>query len=591
MPRNTGQFALNELQLSGMNNQDLADLFDRMADLLAIKGEVIYITLAYRRVAESLRDLPEDIHTVQREGRLRQIPGVGKEVEKKIEELLSTGKLAFLERLEQEVPVSLLDLLQVPDVGPKKVALFWKQANINTLPELEQAAREGRLRALPGMGEKSEARVLAGIEAMQRRSRRMLLNTAWSLGESWLEWLRAQPGVSRAEAAGSLRRWKTTIGDIDLVAAASAAAPVMEAFIQHPDVFRVASQGENKSSVELKGGVHIQLWIQSPDRFGSLLQYATGSKEHNVHLRELALKQGLSLSERGLVNAEGREQLAATEEEIYAALGLPYIAPELREERGEIQAALEGRLPRLLEPGDLQAELHAHTLWSDGRNTVEEMAKAARQRGLKTLAITDHSVGLGIAGGLTVEELHQQRVDIQAAQREMGDALHLLHGTEVDIRADGSLDYPDEVLAELDIVIASMHSALRQPKEAATERLIRAISNPHVDMIGHPSGRLLPNREGMDLDWVAVLEAARQHGVALEINANPNRLDLDEVYARRAVEMGIPLSINTDAHSTEQLDQSIYGVSVARRAWASAEQVMSTWTTERFLAWKNRRQE
>lgn len=575
-----------------MNNQELAEIFERIASLMEIKGEVIYKTLAYRRAAESLRNLAEDVNAAYtsdgqspQQSRLTEIPGVGKAIAEKIDELLTTGKLSFLERLEEEVPPSLIELLQIPDVGPKKVALFWKQAGITNLTELQEAARTGRLRDLPGMGEKSEARLLAGVESLARRSSRMLLGSAWPVTRRWLAWLRALPGVEQAEAAGSLRRWRPTIGDIDLLAASSQPAEVMQAFTRHPDVQRILGQGENKSSIELKSGLKLQLWIQPPERFGSLWQYSTGSKDHNVRLRELAQRKGLSLSEKGLRNDSGQELLCAGEETLYAALGLPLIPPELREDRGEIQAALAGKLPALLELSDLQSELHVHSSWSDGHSSIEEMAKAARQRGLKMLAITDHSASLGIARGLTAERLREQRREIDEVQHKMGRSIRLLHGVEVDILADGSLDHPDEVLAGLDIVIASIHSSLRQPRQVITERLLKAIRHPHVDIIGHISGRLLPNREGADLDWDAVLSAARESGVAIEINANPARLDLDEIHARRAGEMGILLSIDTDAHAPDQLDLAEYGVSVARRAWLTAEQVISAWPPERLLAW------
>ena len=572
-----------------MTNEQLADVFLTIANLLDIKGEIVYKTLAYRKAADNLRVFPEDINTVFKENRLDEVPGVGKAIAEKITELLETGKLGFLEKLKEEVPISLIDLLQVPDVGPRKVALFWKQAGVTNLAELEAAARAGKLRALPGMGEKSEARILAGIEALGRRSKRMLLGDAWPVARHWLDWLRKQPGVERAEAAGSLRRWRSTIGDLDLVAASDHPAEVMDAFIHHPEVIRVQGQGENKSSIELGSGLKLQLWIQPPERFGTLWVYATGSKDHNVRIRELAQKKGQSLSEQALVDSQGGETLYDSEEKVYAALGFPWIPPELREDRGEVQAAKAGKLPQLLELADICAELHAHSTWSDGNETIEGMANAAKKRGYKVLAITDHSGGLGIANGLSLERLRKQKDEIQAVQKKMGDSIRLLHGTEVDILADGSIYYPDDVLAELDVVIASLHSSLRQPREVITARLLKAIHNKHVDIIGHPSGRLLPDREGADLDWDVVLEGARESGVALEINADPTRLDLDEVYARRAAEMGILMSIDTDAHSTEMLDHMEYGVSVARRAWVGPESVLNAWPADKLVKWLKKR--
>ncbi len=567
-----------------LTNQELADTFDRIANLLEIKGEVIYKTLAYRKAADSLRAFPEEASILFAQNRLTDIPGVGKAIAEKLSELLTSGQLGFLLRLEEEVPPSLTDLLQVPDVGPRKAALFWKQAGVTNLPELEAAARAGKLRSLPGMGEKSEARVIDGIEALKRRPKRRLLGNVRPIALDLLEWLRAQPGVEQAEAAGSLRRWKATIGDLDLVAASRAPAVVMAAFTALPQVLRVLGQGENKASVELKDGLNIQLWVQPPERFGTLLQFVTGSKDHNVRLRELAQKKNLSLSEQAITDSEGQERHYATEEEAYAALGLPWIPPELREDRGEIQAALAGCLPQLVEVRHIRADLHTHTTWSDGVASVQQMAEAAIQRGRKVLAITDHSGGLAVAQGLTVERLHQQRAEINQVQQRLGDAILLLQGSEIEIRADGSLDYPDEVLAGLDIVIASLHTSLRQERAVITARLLNAIRNPHVDVIGHPSGRLMPNREGADLDWEQVLATAKETGVALEIDAHPSRMDLDEVYARRAAEMGIPLTIDTDAHAPDQLDLMEYGVSVARRAWVGPDSIINTWKTEKLLS-------
>ncbi len=570
---------------TSLTNRQLADTFTLIANLLEIKGEVIYKILAYRKAAESLEALGRPAADYHREGRLTEIPGVGKAIAEKIDELLTTGRLEFLEKLKAEVPESLAEILQVPDLGPKKVALFWKELGITTLAELEVAARAGKLRNLPGMGEKSEAKVLAGIEALGRRSGRIPLGRAWPFAQELLAMLRQAPGVVRAEAAGSLRRMRPTVGDLDLLAAASDSQPVMEAFTSRPDVARVLGKGETKASVEYTHGLRAQLWVHPPERFGTALQYATGSKDHNVRLRERALKLGLSLSEHALARPDGSEILCATEEEVYQALGLPWIPPELREDRGEVQAALAGALPRLLERGDLQAELHSHSTWSDGKLSIRQMAEAALARGYKLLAITDHSASLGVAGGLSVDELRQQREEIDAVQRELGGKIRLLQGAEVEIRADGELDYPDAVLARLDIVIASLHVSLRQPREKVTQRLINAIRNPHVDIIGHPTGRLLPDREGADLDMEAVLLAAAESGVALEINAHPARLDLEDTYARRAVELGIPLSINTDAHSDSDLDLIHFGVATARRGWVGPEHVINAWDVERLMEW------
>jgi len=451
------------------------------------------------------------------------------------------------------------------------------------------AARAGKLRDLPGMGAKSEAKVIAGIESLARRTTRIPLGRAWPTAQELLAQLRQVPGVAAAEAAGSLRRMRATVGDLDLLAAASDSAAVMEAFINHPLVARVLGKGETKSSVEYANGLRAQLWVHPPERFGTALQYATGSKDHNVRLREMALKKGLSLSDQSFLREDGSEILCATEEQVYELLGLPWIPAELREDKGEIQAALAGKLPELIERSDVRAELHSHTTWSDGKLSVKEMAEAARQRGFKVLAITDHSPSLGVTGGLSIEDIRTQRAEIEAAQTELGDSIRLLQGTEMEIRADGTLDYPDEVLAAFDIVIASIHVSLRQPREKITERILNAIKNPHVDVIGHLTGRLIPDREGADLDMEAVLTAAAESGVALEINAHPARLDLEDVHARRAVQLGIPLSINTDAHSPADMDLMHFGVATARRGWVEAGDVINTWETDRLLAWLRKR--
>ncbi len=566
-------------------NRELADIFTTIGDLLEIKGEVIYKILAYRKAADSLNDLGRDVNDIWREGRLTEIPGVGKAIAEKIDELLSTGKLEFLEKLKREIPEGLVEVLGVPDLGPKKVALFWKELGITNLAELDAAARAGKLRDLPGMGEKSEAKVIAGIEALSRRSDRIPLGRAWPAAQELLAFLRGLPGVSAAEAAGSLRRMRATVGDLDLLVASGDSAPVMAAFTGRQDVARVLGQGTTKSSVEFHSGLRAQLWVHPPERFGTALQYATGSKDHNVRLRELALKNGLSLSEHALTRQDGSEITCAAEKEVYAALGLPWIAPELREDRGEVQAALGGGLPRLLELADMQSELHSHSTWSDGLLSIRQMAEAARERGRKVLAVTDHSASLGIVGGMTPEDVRRQRQEIDAVQAELGDTIRLLQGVEVEIMADGSLDYPDEVLAEMDIVFASMHTGLRQGREKVTMRTLSAIRNPHVDVIAHPTGRMIPDREGADLDMDAILEAAVEHGTVLEINAHPSRLDLDDVYARRAIEMGIRLSINTDAHSDTDMDLLHFGVATARRAWATAEDVINTWSEEWLLEW------
>ena len=573
-----------------MNNRQLADMFNLIADLVEIKGEVIYVILAYRKAAESLASLPREASEYWKEGKLREIPGVGKAIAEKIDELLSTGKLEFFEKLKKEVPPSLAEWLKVPGLGPKKIALIWKSLNITTLTQLDKAAHEGKLHDLPGLGAKSEQQIIAGIESLARRSGRIPIGRAYPLAQEIIGQLKKVKGVVDAQPAGSLRRMRSTIGDLDILVASKDSKPVMEAFTTLPGVSRVLGMGETKSSIEFSDGVRAQVWVHPPEKFGTALQYATGSKDHNVQLRQLALDKGLSLSEHFFTRVNDESEIfCATEEEVYKTLGLPWIPPELREDRGEVQAAKANKLPKLIEVKDIKADLQTHSTWSDGKLTMLEMARAAAKRGIKVIAFTDHSVSLGVTGGLSMEDHKKQAAEIKKIQKQLGDEILVLHATEVEIKADGTLDYPDEFLASLDLVLASLHTSLRQPREKVTQRVLNAIRNPHVDIIGHPTGRLIPDREGADLDMDAILKAAAETGVALEINASPYRLDLDDVYARRAKELGIPLSINTDAHSEEDMDMRFYGVAIARRAWLEPKDVINCWPQKKLLDWLKKR--
>ncbi len=571
--------------MATLTNQELANIFRTIADLLEIKGENIYKILAYRKAADSLSNLGQDVNEIWKQGKLTEVDGVGKAIAEKIGELLTTGHLEFLDKLEAEVPASLAEELKVPDLGPKKVALFWKELGITSLSELESAARAGKLRTLPSMGDKSEAKIIAGIEALGRRSNRIPIGKAWPFAQELMAYLRGAEGVKAVELGGSLRRMRATVGDIDVLAAAKDSRAVMDAFVNRKDVARVLGKGETKSSVEFTHGLQAQLWVHPPEHWGTALVYATGSKDHNVRLREYALKKGYSLSEHSLQRKDGSEVYCETEEDVYKTLGLPWIPPEMREDRGEIQAAIKGELPNLIELKDIKADLQVHTNWSDGKLTIREMAEAAIKHGYKVLAITDHTYSLGIVQGMTPEDVKKQRLEIDEVAKDLGDRIHILQGAEVEIKSDGSLDFSDEVMAKLDFVLAALHTSLRQQREKVTDRLIKAMHNPHVDMIPHPTGRLLPDREGADLDMDAVLAAAAETGVALEINAHPSRLDLDDMHAKRAIEMGIKLSINTDAHSDTDMDLMHFGVSTARRAWVEADEVINTWSVTQLLKW------
>ena len=580
--------------MTRLTNREIAEKFEIIADLLQIKGENVFRVNSYRNAAETIRDLPRDIHTIHEEGKLTELPDIGKTIATKIEEMLTTGELEFYTRLTAEVPVGLVDVLHVNGVGPKKAKLFWDELDINTVEGLAAAAHEGKLQNLPRMGAKSEQKIIEGIEALSRRTDRISIGIALPLATSILEDLLQLPETLKGDVAGSLRRRRSTIGDVDILIASENAKPIMNAFVQRQDVARILGHGSTKSSIELLQGLQVDVRVLPPERYGTALSYFTGSQQHNIRLRELALKQGLSLNEHSFTpvddaSDEGKEILCATEEEVYETLGLPWIPPEIREDRGEIEAAQQGKLPHLIHIEDLRADLHMHSTWSDGKRTIREMANLAKERGLSHIVITDHSQSLGIANGLTVERLMEQQQEIRAVDAEMGDDFRVLQGTEMEIKADGTLDFPDEVLAQLDVVIASLHVGLRQPREQVTERLLNAIKNPHVDIIGHPRGQLIPEREPADLDMDAVFDAAKKHDTALEINANPRRLDLDEVYARRAQELGIKLSINTDAHDADHLELAHYGVSSARRGWIEKDTVINTWSTEQFLDWVNHR--
>ena len=573
-----------------MNNRQLAESFSMIADLLEIKGENMYKTLAYRKAADSLLNLGREASEYWKEGKLEEIPGVGKAISEKIDEFLSTGKLGFLEKLKKEVPPGLVEWLPIPGLGPKRAAMIWKALNITTFAELEAAAREGKLRELPGMGSKSEAAILEGIETLGRRTVRIPLGRALPIAQTLIADLKKVKGVVDAQPGGSLRRMRDTVGDLDILVASEDPSTVMDVFVKLPRIHRVLGKGPTKASIEFNDGLRVQLWVHPPKEFGTALVYATGSKEHNIRLREMALAKDLSLSDHSFKNIlDGTEIFCATEEEVYEVLGLPWMPPELREDRGEIQAAKANKLPKLIQKKDVKADLQMHSTWSDGKLSMLEMARASAKRGLKVIAFTDHSVSLGVTRGLSMEAHKEQAKEIKKIQKQLGDSILVLHASEVEIKADGTLDYPDEFLASLDLVVASLHTSLRQPRDKVTQRVINAIRNPHVDIIGHPTGRLIQEREGADLDMEAVLNAAAETGVAMEINAHPARLDLDDIHARRAKELGIPIALNTDAHSEEDLDMLPYGVATARRAWLTKSDVINCWSTDKLLKWLKKR--
>lgn len=573
-----------------MSNQEIAQLFKRIASLLEINGENRFKVLAYRRAAESIQTVSEDLSKLT-EKELVDLPGIGQALAEKIIEFSESGKLKFLEKLEKEVPTTLIELLAVQDLGPKKAALFWKLLGITTLGDLESAAKSGKLRQLPGMGEKSEARILAGVQALRSSKQRHPIHEAEKIAVEWKSRLLALKGIQKLEIAGSLRRMRSTIGDLDLVGSAASHEPIMDFFTSQPEVVEVLSRGDLKSSVRLDSGLDIQLWLQPREKFGSLLQFVTGSKDHNVRLREYALKQGFSLSERGFVTKDLKEILCENEEMVYSNLGLQYIPTELREDRGEISAASKNSLPNLITRDEIISDLHMHSTWSEGNNTILEMAKEAASLNLKVICITDHTPAACAHKNcetLSTDDIPKQANVIAQAQEKLGEQVMILKGVEVDILPDGSLEFPDDVLEEFDLVVASIHLSLDQPRNQITKRLLSAIRNPHVDIIGHPSGRELPFSEGADADWEEVFHAAKETGTALEINSNPIHLDLDDVKARHAAELGVLISINSDAHSVKEFGNFKYGIGTARRAWLTAENVINAWTPGKLSQWLNR---
>jgi len=572
-----------------MTNREIADIFRRIGDMLDILGENRFKVLAYRRAADNIQHLNQDIRTYWQAGTLQEIPGIGQAIADKIDELLTTGHLEYYERLQDQVPPGVVSLLEIPDVGPRTAKLLWEELGLQSVSEVEAAARGGRLQSLPGLGARSEAKILAGIEALHRRGDRIPLGTAWPVATALLAGLQAEcPQIVQATVAGSLRRMCATVGDIDLLAASEAPAAVMRAFANQPQVAEIVLSGQTKTTVRLHNGLQVDLRVLEPNRWGAALQYFTGSQSHNIRLREIARKHGLSLSEYGFKRSDGSEILCPDEVDVYDTLGLPWIAPELREDRGEIQAAMEGTLPRLVEADDIRGDLHAHSDWSDGAATLAEMAEAARAKGYEYLVISDHTQGLAIANGLTPERLRAQRAEINALN-ERWNGFRLLQGCELEIRADGSLDFEDEVLAELDFVVASIHTSLRQEKDQITQRMLKAICNRYIDVIGHPSGRILGQREESAVDLETVMRAAAETGTALEVNSTPNRLDLDDLHVRRAIELGVRLAISSDAHHPGGLDSLPYGLATARRGWASAADVLNTMTWDEIRAWRGAR--
>lgn len=578
-----------------LTNRDIADVFSAIADTMEILGEDRFRIQAYRRASEALADLPAPLATYRSRGKLDDIPGVGKAIADKIVELLDTGELQYYAKLSARIPPGVRELLRIPNIGPRTAGRLYQELGVSNLAELRAAAESGRLATIKGFGAKTVEGILQGIATAESQERRTLLLHALETAEGLIAALRAAaPELLQAAYAGSLRRGRPTVGDLDILATAADAPALVRAFTGLPLVARVEAAGAEKASVILHNGIQADLIALPPALWGSALQHFTGSKAHNIRFRELALARGLSFSEHGFRRADGSMLTCATEAEVYAAVDLPWIPPEVREDEGEFDAARAGMLPRLIELSDIRADLHMHSTWSDGRGAIRAMADAARARGYSHIALTDHGAYLGVTNGLDAARLRAQRAEVAALNAEYaahGEAFRILHGVEVDITPDGSLALPDNVLAELDIVIASAHSQLRQPTEAATERLLRAVRNPHVDIIGHPVGRVLGAREGAPVDIDALARAAAEHRVLLEVNSGPDRLDLEGPAVRRALELGATITINSDAHHPDNLAWMRLGVITARRGWADAARVVNTWPLERLEQWLQARKE
>jgi DNA polymerase (family 10) len=546
-----------------------------MAELLELHAENRFKIIAFSRAARAIESLKEDIVQVCREKRLQSIPGVGKAIAQKVEEYLRTGRIQSHQELLAQTPSGQAELLKISGLGPKTIFMLHEKLNISNLDDLEKAATEHRIRRLPRMGETREKNIQRSIERYKKRSQRILYSTAEPIVNEILAYLGGIAGLEHITAAGSYRRGKETVGDIDILATATRPEEVVARFVCMPMVEEVLAKGPTKASVIVQETIQVDLRIVEHRSYGTVLQYFTGSKDHNVRMRQLALGRGYSLSEYSLTQlSDSQDLFYEREEDVYAALGLQYIPPEMREDNGEIEAALQGRLPSIVELKDLRGDLHVHSSWSDGRASIQEMAEAALVLGYEYIAICDHSPSIGIAGGLVPEKL-EQKIEAVAAANEALEGITVLMGTEVDIKADGGLDYPDELLARCDVVVASVHMGQQQAERAITGRLISAIENKNVDIIGHPTGRIINQREPYGLDLQAVLEAAARNGTALEINAYPGRLDLNDINARAAKDMGVKMSINTDAHDQTMLSNMKYGVNVARRAWLEKKDLLN----------------
>jgi DNA polymerase (family 10) len=570
-----------------MKNKELADLFAKMADILEFRDENPFKISAYRRASRVLGDLTQDIEEIAESGALKKVPGIGEGMAQKIEEYLKTGKISKYEEVRKGISDGLIAMMEIPGMGPKTLAMIHKEKGISNLSGLEKAIENGSLIGLPGMGEKKAENIRRGIELLKASKGRMNLGVAFPLAKRIVETLREKTGSEKIEWAGSLRRMRENIGDIDILATGPNREKIVHAFTHLSDVKEILASGETKASVIVEGGVQIDLRVVEEDSYGAALQYFTGSKGHNIHLRGIAKAKGIKINEYGVF--KGEKKIGGKEEkDVYKVLGMDWIEPELREDRGEIEAAQKKRLPKLVEEPEIKGDLHIHSKWSDGTSSIEEIAEAAQKRGYQYVAICDHSKSLRIAHGLDETRVLNQIEEIDRINEKLK-GFQILKGTEVDILTDGKIDHPDKILERLDYVVAAVHSGFKQEKEKMTKRIVRALENPLVHCLAHPTGRLLGARAPYEVDIEEVMEAAKKYGKVLEINATLERLDLDDVHCKKAKEMGIRMAIGTDSHHPDQLWMISLGVGVARRGWLESPDLLNTLTLKEILKWCHRR--
>jgi DNA polymerase (family 10) len=570
-----------KIWLEEMKNQMVADILYQIADLLGMQG-VEFKPRAYRRAAQNIEVLDRDIQEVYEIKELQSIPGVGKAIEKKIIEIVETGKLKYLEELEDEIPAALSRFTRIPGIGPRTALLLYKELKITDIDALKEACSAHKLKDVKGLGEKTEENILRGIKMLESARGRILLGNAYENGKQLLVYIKNFKDVLDANIAGSLRRMRETIGDVDILASSYNPQPIMAHFVGYPEAAEILVKGDTKTSIILTNGIQVDLRVVKPESYGAALQYFTGSKEHNIKLRKLAIKKGLKINEYGVFKRDANERIAGrTEEEVYGTLGLPYIEPELREDRGEIALAQENRLPNIINYNEVHGDFHVHSTWSDGSSSIEELILSAKNRGYNFIAITDHSQSLKIANGLSIERLLKQIKQINKLNEKLED-FRIFAGTECDILPDGSLDYPDKILKELDFVIGAVHSRFKMEKNEMTERLVKAVENEYLKILAHPTGRIIGKREPYELDLEKVIQTAKDNDTLLEINAFPDRLDLKDTNAKLAKEIGAKIAIGTDAHNVTHLRYMHFGVATARRGWLNSTDVLNAYPLDKI---------